>query len=118
MIESHLCAQLSSVLCLPVSRIDKDKRLGAMGLDSLMAVSFVRRLSSSFGIPIPATVAFNYPTISALATHLAFRLGLEIETREQPLPPRAAESSLLPLQVEELSDEEAINALLSDGGRR
>ncbi|MGA3227887.1 MAG: acyl carrier protein [Acidobacteriaceae bacterium] len=116
MIESHLCAQLSSVLSLPVSRIDKDKRLGAMGLDSLMAVSFVRRLSSSFGIPIPATVAFNYPTISTLATHLAFRMGLEIETREL-LPPRPAESSLLPLQVEELSDEEAISALLSDGGR-
>jgi acyl transferase domain-containing protein/acyl carrier protein len=116
LIESHLCAQLSSVLSLPVSRIDKDKRLGAMGLDSLMAVSFVRRLSSSFGIPIPATVAFNYPTISTLATHLAFRMGLEIETREL-LPPRPAESSLLPLQVEELSDEEAISALLSDGGR-
>jgi myxalamid-type polyketide synthase MxaE and MxaD len=118
LIESHLCAQLSSVLRLAVSRIDKDKRLGAMGLDSLMAVTFVRRLSSSFGIPIPATVAFNYPTISALAIHLAFKLGIEIETREQALPLRPAESPLLPLQVEELSDEEAINALLSDGGRR
>jgi acyl transferase domain-containing protein/acyl carrier protein len=118
LIESHLCAELSSVLRLPASRIDKDKRLGAMGLDSLMAVTFVRRLSSSFGIPIPATVAFNYPTISALATHLASRLGIEIETREQVLPLRTAESPLLALQVEELSDEEAIKALLSDGGRR
>jgi acyl transferase domain-containing protein/acyl carrier protein len=118
LIESHLCAELSSVLRLPASRIDKEKRLGAMGLDSLMAVTFVRRLSSSLGIPIPATVAFNYPTISALASHLASRLGIEIETREQVLPLRTAESPLLALPVEELSDEEAINALLSDGGRR
>jgi phthiocerol/phenolphthiocerol synthesis type-I polyketide synthase C len=118
LIESHVCAELSSVLRLPASRIDKDKRLGAMGLDSLMAVTFVRRLSSSFGVPIPATVAFNYPTVSALAAHLAAKLGIEIESREQLLPPRPAESPLLPLQVEELSDEEAINALLSDGGRR
>ncbi len=117
LIESHLCTELSSVLRLPVSRIDKDKRLGAMGLDSLMAVTLVRRLSSSFGIPISATVAFNYPTISALATHLALKLGIEIETREQALPQRSA-GSPLPLQVEELSDEEAINALLSDGGGR
>jgi hypothetical protein len=88
-----------------------------MGLDSLMAVTLVRRLSSSFGIPISATVAFNYPTISALATHLALKLGIEIETREQALPQRSA-GSPLPLQVEELSDEEAINVLLSDGGKR
>jgi acyl carrier protein len=118
LIESHLCTELSSVLRLPVSRIDKDKRLGAMGLDSLMAVTFVRRLSSSFGIPLSATVAFNYPTIFALTTHLAFKLGIEIETREQPLPQRIAESPRRPLQVEELSDEEAINALLSEGGGR
>jgi acyl transferase domain-containing protein/acyl carrier protein len=118
LIESHLCAELSRVLRLPASRMDKNKRLGAMGLDSLMAVTFVRRLSSGFGIPIPATVAFNYPTISALATHLASRLGIEIETRERVLPPRHAELPLLPLDLEELSDEEAINALLSDGGRR
>jgi acyl transferase domain-containing protein/acyl carrier protein len=118
LLESHICAELSNVLRLPVSRIDKDKRLGAMGLDSLMAVAFVRRLSSSFGIPIPATAAFNYPSISALTTHLAIKLGIEVETREPALPPRRGESPLVPLQVEELSDEEAINALLSDGGRR
>jgi hypothetical protein len=45
-------------------------------------------------------------------------LGIEIETRERVLPPRHAELPLLPLDLEELSDEEAINALLSDGGRR
>jgi NADPH:quinone reductase-like Zn-dependent oxidoreductase/NADP-dependent 3-hydroxy acid dehydrogenase YdfG/acyl carrier protein len=117
-IETHLSMELSKVLGLAPSRIQKDKRLGAMGLDSLMAVTFVRRLSNSLGVLLPATAAFNYPTVSALALHVASKLGVEIETANDPRPVRSADTQQIPLGVEELSDEQAISALLSNGEKR
>ena len=123
MIESHLISELSQVLGLATSRIDRNKRLGAMGLDSLMAVTFVRRLSASLGVLLPATAAFNYPTISALTPHVAHKLGVEIETERRPLPsqtpePPTARDPADDLSMDQLSDEQAIAALLADGGQR
>ena len=69
----------------------ESKRLGALGLDSLMAVAFMRRLSSRLGILLPATAAFNYPTIARLAAHLAGKLepgiGIQYQERRPPRPP-------------------------------
>lgn len=46
-----------------------------MGLDSLAAVDLRNRLSSKFGVALPATLAFDYPTASSLAAHIASLLG-------------------------------------------
>jgi phthiocerol/phenolphthiocerol synthesis type-I polyketide synthase C len=120
LLESHLRAELSRVLRLAHSRIERDKRLGAMGLDSLMAVAFVRRLSSSLGILLPATAAFNYPTIAALAGHAAEKLGLELEPKTKTTSAQPAQRLAQPevsLPLEDLSEEQAIQALLLKGVR-
>jgi acyl carrier protein len=118
LLESHLRAELSRVLQLAPARIERDKRLGAMGLDSLMAVAFVRRLSSSLGILLPATAAFNYPTIAALAAHVAGKLGVELESKTKTAPAPQPEGLAQPevgFPLEELSEEQAIQALLFKG---
>jgi acyl carrier protein len=111
-----LRSELARVLSLAPSRIDNDKAFGAMGLDSLMAVTFVRRLSASLGILLPATAAFNYPTISALALHVAGKLGLEVEIRKEPPPARRSQSPHSAQNGHELTDEQAIEALLAERG--
>jgi myxalamid-type polyketide synthase MxaB len=51
--------------------LDPDRSFAEMGMDSLMAVELRNRLQSSLGSPIPSTVAFDYPTSTALAQFLA-----------------------------------------------
>lgn len=41
------------------------------GLDSLGAVDLRNAVSAKFGIDLPATAAFDYPTASALAGHIS-----------------------------------------------
>ena len=74
------------MLKLATRKIDRERPLGSMGLDSLMGLEFVRRLSNALEIPVPATVVFNYPTIQQLASHFLRRLQLvcrRVELRVQ-----------------------------------
>ena len=51
--------------------ISVDAPLMESGLDSLSAVELRNNLSGLFGAPLPATVTFDYPSISALAGYIA-----------------------------------------------
>ena len=41
-----------------------------LGMDSLLSVEFRNRLQQTFAIALPATLAFDYPTIETLAEHI------------------------------------------------
>jgi myxalamid-type polyketide synthase MxaE and MxaD len=41
-----------------------------LGMDSLLSVEFRNRLQQTFAIALPATLAFEYPTIETLAEHI------------------------------------------------
>ena len=47
-----------------------DRGLMDMGMDSLMALELRDRLQRDLGCTVPATTAFDYPTIAALSRHL------------------------------------------------
>lgn len=50
--------------------IDPQQGLQEMGLDSLMAIRLKNQLETTVGHALPTTLAFNYPTVNALATYL------------------------------------------------
>jgi NADPH:quinone reductase-like Zn-dependent oxidoreductase/acyl carrier protein len=64
--------------------VDRNSGLSGMGMDSLMAVEFRNRITSSLGEAfskaLPATLMFNYPNINALSEYL-LRDILNLETR-------------------------------------
>ncbi|MCL8017347.1 type I polyketide synthase, partial [Streptomyces sp. AS02] len=50
--------------------IGDDEQFLGLGLDSLTAVDLARRLEAELGLPLPATLLFEYRTIGELAAHL------------------------------------------------
>ena len=63
---------VSKILGIPVS---ENEPLMAAGLDSLGAVELRNRLEGSFGMQLPSTLVFDYPTISALSGFMAGKIG-------------------------------------------
>ena len=51
--------------------VEPDVPLMEAGLDSLGAVELRASLGAKFGIELPATVVFDYPSVAALAGYLA-----------------------------------------------
>lgn len=50
--------------------IDPDKPFVELGLDSISAVSLAGDIEHALGLDLPPTALWEYPTISALASHL------------------------------------------------
>ncbi|WP_163864652.1 non-ribosomal peptide synthetase/type I polyketide synthase [Myxococcus eversor] len=51
--------------------VDPTQGFNEMGIDSLAALQLKNRLQSGFGLSLPATLVFNYPTTEKLAEQLA-----------------------------------------------
>jgi acyl carrier protein len=120
MLESHLSNLLAAVLNLDPCAVDVEKSMGALGLDSLMGVELKNRCEQSFGLRLSATMVWNYPTIRALAEHLADKLGVTLSDTPPTadLSKNGSESvserrfSNVLTSVEQLSEEDAVNALI------
>lgn len=74
LLSERLQAELSQALGLKNKTVDTERGFFEMGMDSLMAVQFRLRLESLFGLQLPTTLAFDYPTLQHLNTFLAAEL--------------------------------------------
>jgi hypothetical protein len=50
--------------------VDVHRALSEMGFDSITAVDLRNRLDAATGLRSPATIAFDHPTVTALADHI------------------------------------------------
>jgi myxalamid-type polyketide synthase MxaB len=108
---AHVAEQAGRVLGLDPSALDARQGLRDLGLDSLMALELRNRLQRSVGRSLRSTLAFDYPTIDAIARHVADDvLELEMESVAAASTAAPAESAAgvgdLLLDIENLSDEE------------
>jgi acyl carrier protein len=124
---NHVRLHAMSVLGLPPTfSLDAQQGLRDVGLDSLLALELRNRLQSAVESPLPATLAFDFPTVADLARHLAQNvLRLELTApSDGPASDESARQTALD-EIDELSDEMAealLNAELSgvrgDSGER
>jgi NAD(P)-dependent dehydrogenase (short-subunit alcohol dehydrogenase family) len=83
---AFLQAEVAAVLGHPPDRLPDPRRgFFELGLDSLLAVEFSRRLSRAFARRLPATLAFDHANLTALADHLAAE-ALGWRTAAAPAP--------------------------------
>lgn len=83
-------SSIQSVVMSTVTRllgsdsISEDEPLMAAGLDSLGATELVQSLQTAFDISLPATVVFDYPTVSALAAFVSQQTTREAGQMPEP----------------------------------
>ncbi len=117
-LEAHLREKLAAVLKTDAARIDPARPFGAMGLDSLMGLEFVRRLSVTTGLRLPVTTVYNYSTIQTFAREIARRMSIPLATAPlaEPHPTDKARQAGAS-SVAGMTDDEAIEALIHGGPR-
>ncbi|MGW1957742.1 amino acid adenylation domain-containing protein [Streptomyces sp. NPDC001920] len=81
--------------------IGDDEHFLGLGLDSLTAVDLARRLEGELGLPLPATLLFEYRTVGELATHLSRRAptGAAAPAAAPPAREDSPPRPLTPLQL-------------------
>jgi myxalamid-type polyketide synthase MxaE and MxaD len=70
LVVDHVRAQVADVLGREPAQADTTRGFFKMGMDSLMTVELRRRLEVALDEALPATIAFEYPTIAALAAFI------------------------------------------------
>ena len=112
LLSDFLREQVRRILGLPaIEQVDAYTALSEMGMDSLMAVELKNALDEATGKNLPATIAFEYPTIDAIAAYLLSAvLSQESDAAEAPdISDGEADLS----DLDELSEEE-LEALLME----
>ncbi len=81
----QLRALVAEVVQVPADQIGATQGFFTLGMSSLLAVDLGRRISAAYGVRLPATVAFERPTVAELAAALLEHLRLP-EAPPEPAP--------------------------------
>jgi acyl transferase domain-containing protein/NADPH:quinone reductase-like Zn-dependent oxidoreductase len=101
---THILALLADVIGIRDGAIDPDQGLFELGLDSLMAIELKSRLEAAVGRPLRATLAFDFPSVTAIVDHLMEAMSL------QPMPVPVDAARALPVRGQEVPNGNPLSA--------
>jgi acyl transferase domain-containing protein/acyl carrier protein len=102
----YLREELARVLRFEPGSVTARERFFDVGMDSLTALEFRNRLEADLETALPATLAFDYPSLEALGNHLAESLlppAIKPEVRQPGIGIGAYASELAALSTEDLA---------------
>ncbi|WP_086823764.1 acyl carrier protein [Allokutzneria sp. NRRL B-24872] len=76
-VDTWLVEAVAGYLAVPASQIGTDVRLQALGLDSVHAMALCVDIEDRWGVLVEPTLAWDHPTIDAIAAHLKGQLHRE-----------------------------------------
>lgn len=92
-LERWMVAQLAAELQIPAAKIDPAQLFAYYGLDSVRGIRLATALGEYLGREVPPTIAYEYPSISELARHLAEAEKHSRTTSSEPTEVAAAAST-------------------------
>lgn len=100
-LKADLIMSLANDLMIDASDIRPQDTFLELGLDSILAVTWIRNLNRQFDIALPATAVYAYPTVQALTGHVAEVIGAgnadepreEAEAGQQPAAAASVEGT-------------------------
>jgi acyl transferase domain-containing protein/acyl carrier protein len=110
LLEGSLRQQVSSVLRVPLDKLDSSAPLTGLGMDSLMGLELRNRIEAALGISLPATTLWTYPTITKLSLYLAGP-GILASSGDAPMLQTPGEVEVSDKDIDE-ADKEGLLALL------
>ncbi|HEY9405351.1 MAG TPA: SDR family NAD(P)-dependent oxidoreductase [Pyrinomonadaceae bacterium] len=108
-LRQHVAQQVAAVLGLEsADEVSDSRTFIQMGMDSLTSIELKNRLQKGLGQTLPATIAFDYPSVAPLAEYLATRVGDRLR------PDASEEAASDASDLDELSDEQATTLLVRE----
>jgi NAD(P)-dependent dehydrogenase (short-subunit alcohol dehydrogenase family) len=104
-LSERVCERARAVLGLPAgSEVETERPLTELGLDSLLSVELRNVLREAVGQRLPATLLYDYPTLTALTDHLLELIDPDAAGHGEAASDGGAGRSNLLDSVESLSD--------------
>jgi len=113
-----LVSSLAEELLLPADEISDRNGFLELGLDSILALTWIRKLNQQLGIALPATCVYAHPTFGALLAEVGRLLpGAALAVAPAPQPPAEVVQDVVePPAAGRPADPEAI-AIIGAAGR-
>ncbi|MBO0820876.1 MAG: hypothetical protein J2P26_08520, partial [Nocardiopsaceae bacterium] len=108
----QVIAAAADALGLAAPELDIDRGFFDLGLDSVMALDIRTRLEDDFGLELPATLTFEYPTAAQLADYLLGEIAAGPAAGNEP----ATENANEPIDVLAAEMAAAEQVLISGAG--
>ncbi|MDN3720415.1 type I polyketide synthase [Roseibium salinum] len=92
MLRAQIVASLAQDLMIDTADIHDGNSFLELGLDSILAVTWIRTLNRKFAINLAATAVYAHPTVGALVDHIAGQTGdaTPVEPARESNPVRPA----------------------------
>jgi acyl carrier protein len=113
LLEEFVQSQVAVVLGHAARSVSRTQGLAEMGLDSLASIDLRTRLEQAFDCRLPTTLAFDYPSVEALAAHLLEDVLAAQLDNQRPTPESVPDGEAA---LDNLSREEIAALLASELG--
>jgi acyl transferase domain-containing protein/NADPH:quinone reductase-like Zn-dependent oxidoreductase/thioesterase domain-containing protein/NADP-dependent 3-hydroxy acid dehydrogenase YdfG/acyl carrier protein len=99
LLRNYLQSQVARILGLTAAKVDVERPIIELGLDSLMGIELAAVVEQNLAITLPALTLSHDLTVSRLAVDILERIGYTAERDRTDRPPAGSNGSSLPFQL-------------------